>query len=56
MKAEKFDRSYEDFVEEMLDRGRTEKQIFAVMLATRWWEYRDEIVEYLERLRKIFGK
>lgn len=50
------ERTYEDFVEEMLDRGRTKKQILAVMLATQWREYREEIEEYLHRVRKFFRK
>jgi hypothetical protein len=49
-------RTLEDFVEDMIERGRTKKQILAVAEATRWRGRKAEIVAYGRVYKKIFKK
>ena len=48
-------RTYEDFVEDMLKRDRTDSQIVAVALSTRWKNQVPEIRKYLKKWHKLFG-
>ena len=49
-------RTLEDFVEDMIDKGRTKDQILAVAQATRWAGRKKEIVAYRKKYKKISRK
>jgi len=50
------ERTWEDFVEDMVSNGRSIKHIKAVCLGTRWWGDVEQIVERAKELRGIFKK
>lgn len=49
-------RTFEEFVEEALERGRTRKQILTIAAATRWQPYLQQIKEHIEKVEKFFRK
>jgi hypothetical protein len=49
------DRTWEDFVEDMLLRGRTPDQIWTVAMNTRWVNHANEAREHAARLYKFFN-
>ena len=49
-------RTYEDFTEEMIDKGRTKKQVLAVAQSTRWAGLGAEIVAYGKKYIKFSKK
>jgi len=49
-------RTWEDFVEDLISRGRSLPHIKAVCLSTRWWVYKQEIMDRAKQLRIFFKK
>lgn len=50
------ERTWEDFVEDMLDRGRSIKHIVAVALNTQWRANVAEIRVYAKKLRSLYQR
>jgi hypothetical protein len=49
-------RVWEEFAEDMFEKGRSRTHVMAVCLGSRWWPNRLEIIEHIKNLRKIFKK
>ena len=49
-------RTFEDFVEDMICRGRTEKEILTVAFMTQWVGFLPEIKAHIKKLNKFFKK
>jgi len=49
-------RTWEEFTEEMVERGRTQRHIKAVCLGTRWHCNCMEILALAKKLKKFFKK
>lgn len=49
-------RTWEDFAEEMFDKGCSKKHVLGVCLGSRWWPHKAEIIQHIKNLRKIFKK
>ena len=49
-------RTIQEFVEDLISDGRTEKQILCVAQSTRWSNRKEEIKEMIVRLRRRMTK
>ena len=50
-------RTVEDFVEDMVSNGKTEEQILAVTMTTRWSNSKGEVVKiYRKLMKRLKGK
>jgi hypothetical protein len=49
-------RTWDEFAEEMFEKGRSKSHVIAVCLGSRWWDNRHDIIKHIKHLKKFFKK